>query len=147
MYRSQLIRIVKYSLVGSAAVGTYLSLRNSQYQINSIGIVRLSRAACTVFDIAYNYKSKLYALTLDKESDEYQETKSTCHTYAAEKLLKLCCTNKGVFIKVGQHIAALDYLLPQEYVQTMKILHSKAPANTLDEVLNVIKEDLKRDVS
>ena len=29
--------------------------------------------------------------------------------------------NGGVFIKVGQHIGALDYLLPEEYVNTMKV--------------------------
>lgn len=69
------------------------------------------------------------------------------HQKAAEKLLKLCQLNKGVYIKVGQHIGALDYVLPSEYVNTMKVLHSQAPASTIEEVYKVFKEDLKRDVS
>lgn len=82
----------------------------------------------------------------DVKSQEYLELRSKCHKFAAEKLLKLCCTNKGVYIKVGQHLAALDYLLPKEYVETLKVLHKDAPSNTLEEVYRVIREDLKKEV-
>ena len=27
-----------------------------------------------------------------------------------------------IIVKVGQHIGALDYLLPEEYVNTMKVI-------------------------
>lgn len=36
------------------------------------------------------------------------------HLRSARRLLRLCQTNGGGFIKVGQHIAALDYMLPPE---------------------------------
>jgi hypothetical protein len=68
------------------------------------------------------------------------------HRKAAEQLLELCCTNRGVYIKVGQHIGALDYLVPPEYVETMKVLHSQAPRSTIEEVYRVLREDLKQDV-
>jgi aarF domain-containing kinase len=58
----------------------------------------------------------------------------------------LCEEHGGAFIKVGQHLGALDYLIPAEYVSTMKVLHSQAPQSTYDEVLKVIKEDLKCEV-
>ena len=61
-------------------------------------------------------------------------------------MLKLCETNGGAFIKVGQHIGALDYLLPFEYVSTMKVLHSQAPQSSFEEILKVIKQDLKCEV-
>jgi aarF domain-containing kinase len=60
--------------------------------------------------------------------------------------LKLCCTNKGVFIKVGQHIGALDYLVPMEYVETMKVLHSQAPKSSLSDVYTVLRQDLGKEV-
>lgn len=50
-------------------------------------------------------------------------------------------------IELGQHIGALEYLLPIEYVNTMKILHSQAPKNSLEEIYMVIRQDLKREVS
>ena len=45
--------------------------------------------------------------------------------------------NGGCFIKVGQHIGALDYLLPEEYVDTMKVLHNRAPQMHLRDVYKV----------
>lgn len=147
MNRLNIRQVIKYTTLGSIVGGTFLSLKANDYQLNSIGIVRLSRAAVTVFDIGATYNKNLYKSGISKESPEYKSLKSFCHQQAAEKLLELCCINKGVYIKVGQHIAALDYLLPKEYVQTMKILHSHAPANKLEDVYKVIREDLKQEVS
>ena len=66
---------------------------------------------------------------------------------SAQRLLKLCEQQGGAFIKVGQHLGALDYLLPAEYVNTMKILHNQAPQSTYEEGLKVIKEDLQCEVA
>jgi aarF domain-containing kinase len=44
---------------------------------------------------------------------------------------------------VGQHIGCLDYLLPEEYVKTMKTLHDKAPESPVSELFETIEFDLK----
>lgn len=137
-------RVLKYSAVGGGIVLTGLSLRTND--INSVGIIRLSRAAITVYDIACLYRKNLYKKEWDKKSPEYKAEKSRSHSLAAEKLLDLICTNKGVYIKVGQHIGSLDYLLPPEYVRTMRILHSNAPKNPVDDLYKVIRQDLKVNV-
>lgn len=46
-------------------------------------------------------------------------------------------------MKVGQHIGALEYLLPPPYIETLSILHSQAPFSSLDDVYKVIRQDLK----
>lgn len=140
-------RVLKYSALGGTVIGTGVSLHTNDYDINSVGIVRLGRAALSVYDIGVTYKTKLYYREWDKSTQEYKDEKSKVHKIAAEKLLKLICTNKGVYIKVGQHIGALDYLLPSEYCQTLKILHSNAPTNPVEDLFKVIKQDLKIDVS
>uniref|UniRef100_A0A9J7Y9L2 AarF domain containing kinase 1 n=2 Tax=Cyprinus carpio TaxID=7962 RepID=A0A9J7Y9L2_CYPCA len=69
------------------------------------------------------------------------------HRRSAERLQDLCCSNRGTFIKVGQHLGALDYLLPEGYTSTMKVLHSRAPQSSMEEIRPVIREDLgKEDV-
>ncbi|XP_055594227.1 aarF domain-containing kinase 1 [Uranotaenia lowii] len=137
-------RLLKYTFVGGTLVGTGLSLHANDYDINSIGIVRLGRAGLTVFDIAQTYRANLYQREWpDKKDPEYLKLKSETHKLAAEKLLDLCRTNRGVYIKVGQHIGALEYLLPYEYVNTMKILHSNAPQNPIEDLYKVIRQDLK----
>lgn len=140
-------RILKYGVLGGVVVGTGVSLKANDYDVNSIGVVRLGRAAHTVFGIARSYKKNLYYKEWDKSSKEYQMEKSKAHKKAAEQLLELCCTNRGVYIKVGQHIGALEYLLPTEYVETMRILHSNAPQNPVEDLYKVIKQDLKKNVS
>ncbi len=54
----------------------------------------------------------------------------------------MCWENGGCFIKVGQHIGALDYLVPREYVDTMKVLHRCAPETDFAKIQRVIREDL-----
>ncbi|XP_041784092.1 aarF domain-containing kinase 1 [Anopheles merus] len=141
-------RALKYGVVGSAVLGTGLSLHANDYDINSVGIVRLGRAGATVFDIATTYQANLYSREwADKKSAEYLQVKSDTHRAAAERLLELCRTNRGVYIKVGQHIGALEYLLPAEYVSTMKVLHSNAPQNPVEDLYRVIRQDLRVDPS
>ena len=54
----------------------------------------------------------------------------------------MCWRNGGCFIKVGQHIGALDYLLPTEYVNTMKVLHQFAPESSVADIKHIIAADL-----
>uniref|UniRef100_A0A0K8UD15 Putative aarF domain-containing protein kinase 1 n=1 Tax=Bactrocera latifrons TaxID=174628 RepID=A0A0K8UD15_BACLA len=137
-------RVLSYSIIGAGIVSTGLSLHTNDYDVNSLGIVRLSRSAITVFDVALTYKRELYYREWDKSTPEYKAEKSRVHKIAARKLLDLICVNKGVYIKTGQHIGALEYLLPKEFVQTMKILHSNAPQNPVEDLYKVIRQDLKR---
>ncbi|XP_065199978.1 aarF domain-containing kinase 1 [Planococcus citri] len=147
MIYTKLLKYGALGLGGFGAAGTYASLRSNQYNLDSIGIVRFGRASCTALTIVFYYKTSLYGSgkDWDKNSPEYLELRSTTHKKAANKLLELCRLNKGVYIKVGQHIGALDYVLPSEYVETMKVLHSRAPASTIEEVYQVIREDFKKE--
>lgn len=42
---------------------------------------------------------------------------------------------------MGQHLGALDYLLPKEYVDTMKVLHTDAPQSSFKNVVAVVEEE------
>ena len=94
--------------------------------------------------LAVDYKQTLYSTQYDDE-DKYEAAKSECHLRAANHLLNLCCQNGGVFVKVGQHIGALDYLLPEEYVDTMKVLHNRSPQMPLEDIYSVLREELGKE--
>lgn len=141
-------RLVRYGLCGGVAVGgAVVAMKYNETDYDSLAVVRLTRAACTAIDMGRTYNKMLYSREWDKSSKEYKQVKSEAHLIGAEKLLELCRANKGVYIKLGQHIGALDYLLPTEYVMTMRVLHKDAPRNSIEELYKVIKEDLKQDVS
>lgn len=141
------VRIGKALLYGSGlTVGSGLgySLYQSEGDPNNVGAIRFGRAAWAVAKIGFDYKRTLYTgEVIDK--DVYEKAKCECHLRSAQELLKLCCANGGVFIKVGQHIGALDYLLPEEYVNTMKVLHSRAPEMPLEDIYSVLNQELGQD--
>lgn len=146
---SQIRRVLRLTTVTVLAAGTLAtgaSLHHNDYDPNALGIVRLARSGIAVLQIARTYKQELYFRDWpDKQCAEYKELKSRAHLLAAQRLLELCCANKGVYIKVGQHIGALEFLLPAEYVQTMKVLHSRAPQNPVSDLYRVIRQDLRRE--
>merc|ERR1712155_437238 len=109
-----------------------------------MGMVRFGRAAVAVGKIAVDYKRTLGAPYSDEE--RYETAKCDCHLRSANHLLKLCQDNGGVFVKVGQHIGALDYLLPEEYVTKFKVLHSNAPKMDMDDINAVLHEHLGADL-
>ncbi|XP_017938405.1 uncharacterized aarF domain-containing protein kinase 1 isoform X1 [Manacus vitellinus] len=83
----------------------------------------------------------------EMNKNEYSAVQSEeVHLRSAERLRELCCSNRGTFIKVGQHLGALDYLLPEEYTRTLKVLHSQAPQSTRQEIEQVIREDLGKEI-
>lgn len=66
------------------------------------------------------------------------------HLRSAHKLRSLCEDNKGLYIKLGQHLAQLDYLLPPEYIETLKTLFADNPVSPTKNILRVIEEDTGR---
>ena len=53
---------------------------------------------------------------------------------SAERLHRLCEKNGGVYIKLGQHLAQLDYLLPAEFTEVLRRLLGDTPRSPYDSV-------------
>jgi hypothetical protein len=75
-------------------------------------------------------------------SMEGESAKSRLHRKAAKRLLELCRKNGGVYIKLGQHLANLDYLIPHEYIEVLSSLFNEAPQTDYIDVCRVIEEEL-----
>ena len=59
----------------------------------------------------------------------------------AARLLHLCEDNGGVYIKLGQHLSQLDYMLPTEYITTLQKLLDNTPVTEESVVRKVIWEE------
>ncbi|XP_053553329.1 aarF domain-containing protein kinase 1 isoform X1 [Bombina bombina] len=137
----RILSIASVALASSGAV-----LYGSHYwDPNDFGMVRIGRAVLATATISCDYLAQLRHIPSGTE--EYNEIKSQVHLRSAQRLLDLCCANRGTFIKVGQHIGALEYLLPPEYTSTLQVLHSQAPSTPISDVQRVIHEELGREVS
>lgn len=74
--------------------------------------------------------------------DEGGSIPDSVHQRNAQRLLELCRTNGGTYIKVGQHLANLDLLLPEEFIQTLGSLFDDAPVSSYEDVCQVVNEEL-----
>ncbi|XP_025065757.1 uncharacterized aarF domain-containing protein kinase 1 isoform X3 [Alligator sinensis] len=128
----------------AAATSSVYLYGNKYLDPNDFGIIRVGRAIATTAVITYDYLISLRGVP--HGSEEYDYVKSQVHLRSAERLRDLCCANRGTFIKVGQHLGALDYLLPEEYTYTLKVLHSQAPQSSMQEIKQVIQEDLGKEI-
>ncbi|KAL6069470.1 putative aarF domain-containing protein kinase 1 [Balamuthia mandrillaris] len=98
---------------------------------------RFSVAAKTAVLVAYDYKSSLRGVTGEERKRVIKEV----HQRSAERLLASFRKLGGIYIKAGQHISCLEYILPTEYTSTMSPLHDQAPTESFDNVVRVFKEE------
>ncbi|KAH1152922.1 hypothetical protein AAZX31_18G027700 [Glycine max] len=102
---------------------------------------RLFRGAATAANIAFDYEYSLRGFP--EGSSERERIKHEVHLRSAQKLQDLCFKNGGVYIKLGQHLGQLEYLVPEEYVQTMReSMLNRCPVSSYEQVCNVFKKEL-----
>ncbi|ELR19694.1 Hypothetical protein ACA1_199780, partial [Acanthamoeba castellanii str. Neff] len=87
--------------------------------------------------IALDYKWSLRGL----EGEERQRRLHLVHERSADRLLRLFQQNKGIYVKAGQHISSLDYILPYEFVFAMTPLHNQAPTCPWEDTVRVFREE------
>ncbi|XP_057788888.1 putative ABC1 protein At2g40090 [Salvia miltiorrhiza] len=139
----------KLLLVATAAAGAgagAVSIANSDDPASALKLattvpLRLLRDAATAATIVYDYEYSL--LGLPDGSKERERVKREVHSRSAHKLQELCFRNGGIYIKLGQHISQLEYLVPDEYVQVMRqSMLNKCPVSSYEQVLQVFKKEL-----
>lgn len=147
-------RQLKFAAKSTLVFGSVATVAYFWPEIKFVGatISRSTRTAWTLMKCTVDYKRN-YPFEEDQEKKddeisevdllERKEKRSIVHRRAADRILKLFQKNGGIYIKLGQHIAALEHILPLEYSMTMSVLQNQAPTSSLEDVAAVIKEDLK----
>lgn len=102
-------------------------------------IHRFCRSAKIAVQISMDYNIGLYGL--EENSEEYEKKIKEIHLKAANRLLVGCMQNGGLYIKIGQGMAAINHILPVEYTDTLKQLEDKCLERKKDEVKKLFIED------
>jgi hypothetical protein len=74
------------------------------------GAVRCSRVTVALVHCVYDYRMVMRR-RYDNDDDGAREM-SDCHLRCAKRALRVFEKNGGIYIKLGQHLAALSYLIP-----------------------------------
>ncbi|XP_066482016.1 uncharacterized aarF domain-containing protein kinase 5 isoform X4 [Tiliqua scincoides] len=80
---------------------------------------------------------------LDENSPEYMAAMSECHQRAANVILYGAIQNGGLYIKLGQGLCSFNYLLPREYITTLRVLEDRALRSSYEEVDELFLEDFQ----
>lgn len=70
-----------------------------------------------------------------------------CHQRCADRTLKVLETNGSIFIKLGQHLSSMNYLLPEEYCKTMLPLQDACPVSSFESIQEMFLSDTGQSIS
>lgn len=105
--------------------------------------LRSGRVASTLAVCINDYRVTLNANEALGDEDEDQKTRNlkACHQRCADRTLKVLEKNGSIFIKLGQHLSAMNYLLPIEWTSTFIPLQDKCPVSSYESIEKMFEND------
>ncbi|KAF3329058.1 putative ABC1 protein [Carex littledalei] len=129
--------------LGGAAAAAAASSEDAPMPLKICALLplRLLRDSFTAASIAFDYQYSCWGV--EQGSDEWSRIRHEVHLRSAYRLQDLCFRNGGIYIKLGQHLGQLDYVIPEEYVQTMRdSMLKQCPVSSYDQVRRVFIREL-----
>ncbi|KAI1501813.1 ABC1 family-domain-containing protein [Biscogniauxia marginata] len=88
-----------------------------------------------------DYRTSLSLRDITNDPAEKDAILKECHKRCAERTLKVLEKNGGIFIKLGQHLSAMTYLLPYEWTNTFIPLQDKCPVSSYESIEEMFQAD------
>ncbi|KAJ4365311.1 hypothetical protein N0V83_008931 [Neocucurbitaria cava] len=108
--------------------------------------VAAQRSYRVVGTLVLNIKD--YRDTLKRDGDpNYEEKLKACHLRCAKRTLRTLEKNGSIFIKLGQHLSSMNYLLPNEWCDTFIPLQDKCPVSSYQSIQDMVRRDTGLELS
>ncbi|KAE8136907.1 ABC1 family-domain-containing protein [Aspergillus pseudotamarii] len=134
-------KVITYTVAGGAIViGVVTFSDNVQHLYRAA--VRTGRVVGTLAVCINDYR-----VTLNRETsspEEQNEELRACHKRCAERTLRVLEKNGSIFIKLGQHLSSMGYLLPLEWTTTFIPLQDKCPISSIESIEEMFVADTGR---
>ncbi|KAL2157694.1 hypothetical protein VTH06DRAFT_5177 [Thermothelomyces fergusii] len=104
-------------------------------------IERSGRVASALVLCINDYRTTLNQRDKLDDPDERERVLKACHKRCALRTLKVLEKNGGIFIKLGQHLSAMNYLLPAEWTTTFIPLQDKCPVSSFESIEEMFRQD------
>ncbi|KAI9248853.1 ABC1 family-domain-containing protein [Phascolomyces articulosus] len=99
---------------------------------------RSGKAIATGTVIALDYQWAL----MNAPEEEKESAKSACHKRSAQRVLDTLQSLGGIYIKWGQHISSMIFVLPEEWTSTLAVLQDRCErASSPQEIRQLIYMD------
>ncbi|KAG0359664.1 hypothetical protein BG005_000382 [Podila minutissima] len=139
--------------VVALATGTFLYNVSDSFRHSTLALQRMMIAAEAVVVVGVDYKYSLDFANRDLKEDDPEDEKerllrrSQLHKRSAERLREMLRVNGGIYIKLGQHLASLKYLLPDEWTTAMEPLQDRCTPSSIESIQALFLTDLGQPIS
>ncbi|KAL5629317.1 hypothetical protein BROUX41_001924 [Berkeleyomyces rouxiae] len=143
-YRSR--RVVLFAS-GTAALGTAAAVFTEDIKTGYETAERSTRVGVALAVCVNDYRVTLNKMKKIIDPEEKNQELHSCHRRCANRTLKVLEKNGGIFIKLGQHLSAMNYLLPMEWTTTFIPLQDKCPVSSLESIQDMFRKDTGGEIS
>ncbi|KAK4219554.1 ABC1 family-domain-containing protein [Rhypophila decipiens] len=133
-------RVILLASTGGAA-GLGLLAIGDDIKVAYEAAERSGRVVSVLYINIRDYRTTLSQTDTMKDPHEADELLKACHQRCADRTLRVLEKNGGIFIKLGQHLSAMNYLLPTEWTNTFIPLQDKCPVSSLESIQQMFKLD------
>ncbi|KAI8342569.1 ABC1 family-domain-containing protein [Chlamydoabsidia padenii] len=124
----------------TATTGAVLYYTNEDFRHVMTAFERCGVAGKTGVLVALDYKLTLSRDYGDDEQARLQ-AKSECHLRCAKRVLDSLQRLGGIYVKLGQHVSAMVYLLPIEWTSTMAVLQDRCDPTPPEDIRQLFLTD------
>ncbi|KAJ2004578.1 hypothetical protein GGI04_002561 [Coemansia thaxteri] len=155
VWRSRRWQRTAVAVSASLGLGGYVVYNYDTAYLVAASMQRCAVAAKVTCQVTWDYYRNFPGLPSDsddsafgsEELERIRAARSAVHLRSAERVRQALMKNGGVYIKLGQHIGAMQYVLPAEWCTTMQPLQDQNTASSLDDVDRVVYRDLGQHVA
>jgi len=138
--------VLLYASSSTAAVGAATLAFSDEIKSGLESAERTGRVATALAVCINDYRTTLNSRDAVDDLKEKDEMLKACHKRCAERTLKVLEKNGGIFIKLGQHLSAMNYLLPSEWTTTFIPLQDQCPVSPFESIERMFQQDTKEDL-
>jgi aarF domain-containing kinase len=105
----------------------------------TFALQRISMATQVGLGVAVDYKTT--QLKSYNFIDEAADAKRACHKRCAERVLAGLQKLGGIYVKLGQHVSAMTYILPMEWTSTLAVLQDRCDPTSAEDIRALFLSD------
>ncbi|PGH22926.1 hypothetical protein AJ80_02975 [Polytolypa hystricis UAMH7299] len=136
-------RAIRYAVAGGT-LGAVLFAFSDDVKHGYAAAERTWRVTATLAVCINDYRKTLNIQPGSEE--EMTALLKACHKRCAERTLRVLEKNGSIFIKLGQHLSSMGYLLPLEWTSTFIPLQDKCPVSSFESVEDMFVKETGRSI-
>ncbi|KLT43520.1 putative mitochondrion protein [Cutaneotrichosporon oleaginosum] len=123
---------------------------HSPFRHSVLAVVRCARVMKAVVADVWDYKRTFAqeahlgdanGVLTPEELAQRRAARKACHRRSAQRIFEALKKNSGVYVKLGQHVAAVQ-VLPKEWTEAMTPLQDQCFPTPIEEIDAMLKDDL-----